>query len=78
MIRKTMALAMVVAAGIAIATSWPDIKRFIKIKQLSGEQAHPENVPAEGRTSYPNRHEAGAPDGTGDFDSARRGGPVHT
>lgn len=76
MIRKTLALATTITVGIVIARSWPDLKRFITIKRMSGRQIHPENVPAEGRIAYPQRHDAGVPDGTGDFESARRGGPA--
>jgi hypothetical protein len=76
MIKKTLVLAALAAVGAAIALGWPDIQRFMKIKQISGHQSHPEMVPAEGRTTYPQHHAAGAPDGTGDFDSASRGGPA--
>jgi hypothetical protein len=75
MIRKTLGLAALAVIGIAVAIGWPDIQRYLKIKQISGRQSHPEMVPAEGRTLYPQRHSAGAADGTGDFDSAHRGGP---
>ena len=68
---------MLVAIGAAIAVGWSDIKRFMKIRQVSADPAHPEMVPAEGRTAYPQHHDAGAPDGTGDFESADRGGPAH-
>ncbi len=76
MIKKVFGLTVVLALAAAIVGGWSDIKRFVKIRQVSGEPAHPEMVPAEGRTAYPQRHEAGAPDGTGDFDSAQRGGPA--
>ena len=76
MIRKTLALAVMAAIGIAVTIGWPDIQRFLKIKRISGRQPHPEMVPAEGRTFYPQRPSAGAADGTGDFDSAQRGGPA--
>ncbi|HUC56499.1 MAG TPA: hypothetical protein VMA95_03800 [Streptosporangiaceae bacterium] len=76
MIRKTLAVAAMAVVGIAVAIGWPDIQRFLKIKQISSGHLHPEMVPAEGRTTYPQRHAAGAPDGTGDFDSAHRGGPA--
>jgi hypothetical protein len=36
---------------------------------------HPEYVPAEGTRQYP-APGRGVQDGTGDFDSARRGGPA--
>ena len=76
MIRK--ALPILVSAGVAllIASQWSDIKRYMRIKQLSMGQGHPENVPAEGRKVYPQRPGDGATDGTGDFASASRGGPV--
>jgi hypothetical protein len=41
-----------VAAAMA-ASQWPDISRYIKIKQMSFGQGHPENVPTRGRASYP-------------------------
>ena len=76
MVRK--ALPLVVAAGVALlaASQWADIKRYLKIKQLSVRQGHPENVPAAGRKAYPQTPGGGAADGTGDFDSASRGGPA--
>jgi hypothetical protein len=76
MIRKTLALAGMAAIGIAVAIGWPDIRRYLKIRQISSQEGHPEMVPAEGRSTYPHRHSGGAPDGTGDFDSAHRGGPA--
>jgi hypothetical protein len=75
MIRKAIGLA-VLAAGLAIAANWTDIQRYLKIKQMSGSGMHPENVPAEGHASYPSQASDSAPDGTGDFDSASRGGPA--
>jgi hypothetical protein len=76
MIRKT--LGVVVLAGLAVlaASQWADTKRFLKIKQLSLQQGHPGNVPAQGRKVYPQRPGTGEADGTGDFDSASRGGPA--
>jgi hypothetical protein len=76
MIRKAFGLAamtVTAATGLAIAAGWPDIQRFIKIKQMSDR---PGMVPAEGRTAYPQHHDGGVADGTGDFDSASRGGPA--
>jgi hypothetical protein len=72
------ALRVLVSAGVAllVASQWADIKRYLKIKQLSMRQGHPENVPARGRTAYPQTPGRGATDGTGDFDSASRGGPA--
>jgi hypothetical protein len=56
----------------------PDITRYVKIKQMSYGNGDPENVPAHGLTSYPSSAGAGAAEGTGDFDSASRGGPDTT
>lgn len=53
-----------------------DIRRYLKIKQLSQGNGHPEIVPAVGATAYPRRGAKAAADGTGDFDSASRGGPA--
>jgi hypothetical protein len=76
MIRKT--LGVLVPAGLMLlaASQWTDIRRFLKIKQLSLQQGHPENVPAQGRKAYPQLPGTGEADGTGDFDSASRGGPT--
>lgn len=73
-----MALRLLVPAGAAllVASQWADIRRYVKIKQLSVRQGHPENVPAAGRKAYPQIPGSGAADGTGDFDSASRGGPA--
>jgi hypothetical protein len=77
MIRKSLVVLVPAAVvGLAAAAGWPDIKRYLKIKQMSQGQGHPENVPAGGSTAYPAHSADGAPDGTGDFDSASRGGPA--
>jgi hypothetical protein len=77
MVRKILVVLIPAAAVGAIATSqWPDIKRYLKIKQMSQGQGHPENVPAGGTTAYPAYPEDGVANGTGDFDSAGRGGPA--
>jgi hypothetical protein len=54
-----------------------EITRYLKIKQMSAGAGHPENVPVSGSHAYPQPGH-GAADGTGDFDSASRGGPVRT
>jgi hypothetical protein len=41
--------------GLLIAAQWPDIRRYLKVKQLSQEQGHPENVPVRGTSAYPPR-----------------------
>ena len=76
MIKKAVGLAAMAAIGVAISIGWPDVQRYFKIRHLSAQNSHPEMVPAEGRSAYPQRHADGAPDGTGDFDSAQRGGPA--
>lgn len=74
---KLGAAAAAAAVGAALALGWPDIKRYLQIKQ-SADGRHPEKIPVSGRTVYPQHAGEGARDGTGDFDSARRGGPVRT
>jgi hypothetical protein len=76
MIKKSLGLMATLGLGLAVAANWPDLKRYLKIKRMSAAVPHPEVVPAEGRTSYPQQSSGGAPDGTGDFDSAKRGGPA--
>ena len=78
MIKKSLGLAATLGLGLAIATAWPDLKRYLKIKHMSASTPHPEIVPAEGRTAYPQRPGGGEEDGTGDFDSAMRGGPARS
>ncbi len=75
MFGKAVWLAAVVLGALA-ASQWQDIIRYTKIKQMSSGMGHPENVPAEGSTAYPQTSGSGTKDGTGDFDSARRGGPA--
>lgn len=76
MARKALRVLVPAAVTLLVASQWVDIKRYYKIKQLSVRQGHPENVPARGRTVYPQIPGGGAVDGTGDFDSASRGGPA--
>jgi hypothetical protein len=77
MIRKVLVVLVPAAAvGLAAAAGWPDIKRYLKIRQMSQGQGHPENVPATGTSAYPAYPADGVPNGTGDFDSASRGGPA--
>jgi hypothetical protein len=73
--RKVMLFA--VLAGIAglVAGQRQDIARYLKIKQMSMGGGHPENVPAGGARAYAKPGD-GVRDGTGDFDSASRGGPA--
>lgn len=71
---KALRLLVPAGAALLVASQWADIRRYLKIKQLSA--GHPDNVPAGGRRAYPQRAGDGAADGTGDFDSASRGGPA--
>jgi hypothetical protein len=75
MMRKLLIGGLAAAAGLAIAVQRHDIVRYLRIKRMSLGEGHPELVPASGAASYawPGH---GAPDGTRDFDSAGRGGPV--
>jgi hypothetical protein len=75
-IRKTVLWLPPVFLGALIASQWRDIIRYVKIKQMSLGQGHPQYVPAEGSTAYPQDSASSTPDGTGEFDSARRGGPA--
>jgi hypothetical protein len=77
MARKTLGLLIPVVAALLVVSGWNDIARFLKIKRLDLGSGHPEVVPAAGRKAYPQRPGDGTPDGTGEFDSAHRGGPAH-
>jgi hypothetical protein len=76
-IRKGAGVLLPLATGLILATQRQDILRYVRIKQMSLGQGHPEYVPVEGRRGYPQPGRS-TPDGTGDFDSARRGGPART
>jgi hypothetical protein len=73
--RKLLLMAGLAGAAFIVANQRQDIGRYVKIKQMSLGEGHPENVPAGGTRQYPAPGQ-GAQDGTGDFDSARRGGPA--
>jgi hypothetical protein len=75
--RRMLLLLVPAALGALVASSWQDAFRYLKIKQMDLGRGHPEVVPVEGRKGYPRSEAAATPDGTGEFDSARRGGPVH-
>jgi hypothetical protein len=75
MARKALWLLLPAALGAAVASQWQDIARYLKIERMSAGQGNPQLVPASGKHAYPDGPGAGASDGTGDFDSARRGGP---
>jgi hypothetical protein len=71
MIGKLLKFVAPVTLGALGALGFADIKRFVRIRFISS--GHPEAVPAEGARSYADAAHA-VPDGTGDFDSASRGG----
>jgi hypothetical protein len=73
MARKVLRLLVPTALGALIATQWPDIVRYVKIKQMSFGQGHPELVPVHGRTAYPQHAEG--PHG-GDDQQGRSGRPA--
>jgi hypothetical protein len=74
MARKALRLLLPATVVILAASQWREIARYLKISQMSRGDGHPQFVPAAGQHSYPDHPGAGAPDGTGDFDSATRGG----
>jgi hypothetical protein len=75
-IRKALLLLIPAALGLLISSQWPDIGRHLKIRQLSQGHGHPQNVPLKGTKAYPQCPGDGGQVGTGDFDSAGRGGPA--
>ena len=77
MARKALGVLIPAVLTLLVVAGWNDIIRFLKIKRLDLGGGHPEVVPAEGRKAYPQRPGDGTPDGTGEFDSAQRGGPLH-
>jgi hypothetical protein len=74
MTRKALWLLPASVAAV-VASQWKDIARYLKIERMSAGRGHPELVPVAGKHAYPTYPGTGATDGTGDFDSARRGGP---
>lgn len=65
MIRKALLLLIPAALGLLIISQWPDIRRYLKIRQLSQGHGHPRNVPVGGTRAYPQHPGAGEQDGTG-------------
>ncbi len=76
MVRRLLKVSVLAAAGLLAAAQWPEIRRYVALRQLSHGQGHPEIVPLRGTQAYPKHPAGGAQDGTGDFDSASRGGPA--
>jgi hypothetical protein len=77
MIRKALLLTIPLTVARLVAGQRQDIVRYVKIRQMSSGTGHPENVPTSGTVAYPQSGH-GVADGTGDFDSASRGGPART
>ena len=77
MIRKMLWHSFPAVLGALVASNWQDAFRYIRMREISIGRGHPEVVPVEGRTAYVQDASHATPDGTGDFDSARRGGPPH-
>lgn len=73
MASKALRVLLPVSVVVLIAVQWRDLVRYFRIKQMSFGSGHPEVVPAEGGRRYP-APGGGASDGTGEFDSASRGG----
>jgi len=63
MVGKGLRFLVPAALALLVAGQWRDIIRYVKISQLSTGQGHPENVPARGRASYPQRPGSGEADG---------------
>jgi hypothetical protein len=74
MTHKALRMLLPAAVAMLAASQWRDIVRYLKIEQMSLGGGHPQAVPAAGRHAYPKRPGGGVSDGTGDFDSGRRGG----
>jgi hypothetical protein len=75
MARKALLLLLPASLVVAVGSQWREITRYVKLEQMSSGGGHPENVPVEGVQGY--QHPGGGDlDGTGDFDSASRGGPA--
>lgn len=72
MARKALRVLLPASVAVLVASQWREIARYVKISQMSRGDGHPEVVPAEGQHTYGKG--TPAPDGTGDFDSASRGG----
>jgi hypothetical protein len=76
MARKALRLLLPASIAVLAASQWREIARYLKISQMSRGGGHPQIVPVAGQHSYPNGPGNGDADGTGDFDSASRGGPA--
>ncbi|HEX9527691.1 MAG TPA: hypothetical protein VF951_09345 [Streptosporangiaceae bacterium] len=76
MARKALRLLLPASIAAVAASQWREIARYLKITQMSRGGGNPQAVPASGKHAYRKRRGGGTSDGTGDFDSASRGGPA--
>ena len=76
MARKAFGWLLSASVAVLVASQWREIARYLKIEQMSRGAGRPQVVPATGKHAYPSRPGAGTSDGTGEFDSASRGGPA--
>jgi hypothetical protein len=74
MARKALSLLLPVSVAVLAASQWRELSRYVKLRQMSSGDGHPEHVPVEGHHSYPKGPGGGVPDVTGDLDSGSRGG----
>ena len=52
MMRKTLVFMLPMAGAWLVASQWKEINRYLKIKQMSAGDGHPESVPAGGSLGY--------------------------
>jgi hypothetical protein len=76
MVGKGLRFLVLTALAVHVARQRPDVVRYLKIKQLSVGRGHPEDVPARGRASHPQRPGSGGQ--TAAAASTRPGGAAHT
>jgi hypothetical protein len=73
MARKALLLLVPATVAAAVASQWREISRYLKVSQMSSGAGNPQIVPVHGVQGY--EHPGGGDsDGTGQFDSASRGG----
>lgn len=53
MMRKVLVMGGLVGAALLINSQRKDLARYLKIKQMSFGDGHPENVPVSGTQRYP-------------------------
>lgn len=53
MIRKALLLLVPAALGLLITSQWPDIRRYLKIRQLSQGNGHPQAHSPQGDEDIP-------------------------